>query len=342
MALLAVPWEATGSRLILALSAVALATIAWTALRGYGARVRVLAASPPWRSSRWNRSRSGTFRPPSCERRRPRGFLATGVDPALASGAHGVALRARPRRVEASWRTFAQKTPEWAGLAALFAASRAAGVAAASRRPGAQCATSVNEVAIARSPALHGRPRVHDVVPTGMSLSTRDVQDGVAPDDLDLIVLADAVDVLSVVRLVRADKRAPGRDAAEHDDAVALARRRPLTRTTRFFGKSGSYFGLDTAAYAGATCLFPAVDLDAHGGELRRGSCERARCGVGGGTERKRDDGHRGERADHAGGLMPGAYATAGAPSRACAGLHATRGGISRRSTRSAWRARAR
>ncbi|HWT07223.1 MAG TPA: hypothetical protein VN224_15770, partial [Xanthomonadales bacterium] len=57
------------------------------------------------------------------------------VDPNLASVAHGIALRARPQRVEASWRTFAQKTPEWAGLAALFAAIVAASFAAAKRRP---------------------------------------------------------------------------------------------------------------------------------------------------------------------------------------------------------------
>ncbi|HYW54038.1 MAG TPA: glycosyltransferase 87 family protein [Dongiaceae bacterium] len=136
VALLAVPWEATGSRLILALSAAAVATIAWTALHGVTVRVRVLAACAavafvalePVAAARVP---NAIVRPAPATA----AFLATGVDPALASGAHGVAPRARPRRVEASWRTFAQKTPEWAGLAALFAALAAAAVAARRRRP---------------------------------------------------------------------------------------------------------------------------------------------------------------------------------------------------------------
>ena len=136
VALLAVPWEATGSRLILALSAVAVATIVWTALNRCSARVRVVAACAavafvalePVAVAHVS---NAVVRPAPAAA----AFLATGVDPALASGAHGVALRARPRRMEASWQTFAEKTPEWAALAALIAALAAAALAAAKRRP---------------------------------------------------------------------------------------------------------------------------------------------------------------------------------------------------------------
>ena len=44
VALLAVPWEATGSRLVVVLSAVAVATIAWAAFSGRATAVRALAA----------------------------------------------------------------------------------------------------------------------------------------------------------------------------------------------------------------------------------------------------------------------------------------------------------
>jgi hypothetical protein len=135
VALLAVPWEATGSRLIVAMSAVAVATIAWTALRGRTNLVRTVAACAavafvacePFAVAHVS---SAIVRPAPTAAT----FLATGVDPSLASGAHGVALRARPRRVEASWQTFARKMPAWAGLAALIAALAAAAFAATKRR----------------------------------------------------------------------------------------------------------------------------------------------------------------------------------------------------------------
>ncbi len=135
VALLAVPWEATGSRLVLALGAVAVATIVWTALSGRAAAVRALAACAAvafvvFEPVAVAHVPSAIVRPAPA----PQSFVAAGVDPNLASGAHGVALRARPQRVEASWRTFAQKTPEWAGLAALFAALVAASATAAKRR----------------------------------------------------------------------------------------------------------------------------------------------------------------------------------------------------------------
>lgn len=136
VALLAVPWEATGSRLIIALSAVAVATIAWTALSGRPTHFRVLAACAAVAFVALEpiavaRVPNAIVRPAPAAAT----FLATGADPNLASGAHGLALRARPQRVEASWRTFAQKIPQWAGLAALLAAIVAAAVAAAKRRP---------------------------------------------------------------------------------------------------------------------------------------------------------------------------------------------------------------
>ena len=135
--LLAVPWDATGSRIDVAMSAVALATIAWTALRGRVAAVRALAACAAVAFVAVEpvvlaRVPDGIVLPAATRET----FLATGVDPNLASGAHGLALRARPIRVEASWQTFAQKAPDWAGLAALLAALAAAAVAAAKRRTG--------------------------------------------------------------------------------------------------------------------------------------------------------------------------------------------------------------
>lgn len=135
VALLAVPWEATGSRLVVAMSAVALATIAWTALSGHAAVVRALAACAAVAFVACEPAAVAHV-PNAIVRPAPAAaaFLATGVDPSLASGAHGLALRARPRRVEASWQTFAQKTPEWAGLAALLLALAAAATAA-KRRP---------------------------------------------------------------------------------------------------------------------------------------------------------------------------------------------------------------
>jgi hypothetical protein len=137
VALLAVPWEATGSRLIVAMSAAALATIAWTALRGRTNLVRAVAACAAVAFVAFEpvavaHVSTAVVRPAPAAAT----FLATGVDPRLASGAHGVALRARPRRVEASWQTFARKTPEWAGLAALIAALAAATFAATKRRNG--------------------------------------------------------------------------------------------------------------------------------------------------------------------------------------------------------------
>ena len=135
VALLAVPWESTGSRIVLVLSAVAVATIAVVALSARPPAVRVLAACAavafvvlePVVAAR---APSTIVRPaPSSA-----ALLATGVDPNLAPTVHGLALRARPQRVEASWRTLAKKTPEWAGLAALFAALVAAAAAAAKRR----------------------------------------------------------------------------------------------------------------------------------------------------------------------------------------------------------------
>ena len=136
VALLAVPWEATGSRLVVALSAVAVATIAWTVLSGHAALVRALVACAAvgfvvLEPVAVAHVPNAIVRPAPAAAT----FLATGVDPSLASGAHGLALRARPQRVEASWRTFVQKTPHWAGLGALFAAIVAAAVAAAKRRP---------------------------------------------------------------------------------------------------------------------------------------------------------------------------------------------------------------
>ena len=136
VALLAVPWEAMGSRLIVALSAVAVATIAWTALSGRPALVRTAAACAAVAFVVLEPIAVAHV-PNTIVRPAPAvaGLLATGVDPRLASGAHGVALRERPQLVEASWRTFAQKIPQWAGLGALFAALGAAAVAAAKRRP---------------------------------------------------------------------------------------------------------------------------------------------------------------------------------------------------------------
>jgi hypothetical protein len=136
VALLAVPWEATGSRLVVAMGAVAVATIAWTVLSAQPALVRVLAACAAVAFVALEPVAVAHV-PNAIVRPAPAAatFLATGTDPNLASGAHGLALRARPQRVEASWRTFVQKTPQWAGLGALFAAIVAAAVAAAKRRP---------------------------------------------------------------------------------------------------------------------------------------------------------------------------------------------------------------
>ena len=176
MALLAVPWEATGSRLILTLSAVAAATIAWTALHDFSARLRVLAACAAVAFVALEPVAVAHV-PNAVVRPAPAAavFLATGVDPALASGAHGVALRARPRRVEASWRTFAEKTPEWAGLAALFAALGAA----ASRRRNAAPASVRHERERGGDRALagmNGRSRVDDVGADGVVAFDGDVQ----------------------------------------------------------------------------------------------------------------------------------------------------------------------
>ncbi len=136
VALLAVPWESNNSRLILALSAVAVAVIVVTALSQHAAAVRVLAACAAvafvaLEPVAAERVPSTIVRPAATAET----FLATGVDPNLAPAVHGLALRARPRRVEASWRLLAKKTPEWAGLAALFAALVAA-ASAAKRRTG--------------------------------------------------------------------------------------------------------------------------------------------------------------------------------------------------------------
>jgi hypothetical protein len=136
VALLAVPWESMGSRLVIAMSAAAIVTIVWTANAARPAAVRVAAACCAV-AFLLLEPIAVAHVPDAVVRAAPapRSFLATGVDPSLASTAHGVALRARPSRVEASWRTFARKTPEWAGLAVLLAAMAAAAVAAGKRRP---------------------------------------------------------------------------------------------------------------------------------------------------------------------------------------------------------------